>query len=397
MVSTLAKELGIDIHKSDELADVISSFFPRGSHAMGSNYVDRKTDSGELAVRVIYDGSGVADIIEGSALSASLRKELYQYVEEAFGDSGERVARAFLFSLDRVTGTWRSGDRFQILPVPPEAPDAEESYAAHPFVLEYPYKATPNAWLKLFRLEKSAHQLKLLLNLFLNGSITWKSTSVRKHWVFQPVSHDRAVWAQEGFFIPDYPMDLAEFSNISEFSNMKRKDNGDYFRLRGTSGGPLALPDCIDVLFARFEGLGSDRKRQFLRSCHWRWFAAMAWPDSRSAHYTSLISAIEALVEIPQGSPKCPCCKRQNSPGPTKLFEEFLEKFAPGDQTKSQRREFYEIRSRILHGDRLLLSDLPWSWVGMQPNLIGESEKASEISQLVRIALINWLLAHESP
>jgi hypothetical protein len=396
MVSTLAKDLGINIHPSDELADVVSSFFPRGSHVPGSSDVDRKTDLDELAITLVYDGAEVADILEGSALSASLRKELCQHVEDAFEDCGERVARTFLFSLERVTGTWRSGNRFQILPVPPEAPDAEESYAAHPFVLEYPYKATPDGWLKLFRLEKSAHQLKLLLNLFLNGSITWQSTGFRKHWVFQPISHDRAVWAQEAYFLPEYPMDLAEFSNPEEFSKMERKDTGEYFNFRGTSGGPLAIPDVIDVLFAHFEGLSSDHKTQFLRSCQWRWFADMAWPDFRSAHYTSLISAIEALIEIPQGSPKCPCCKRQNGPGPTKLFEEFLEKFAPGDQTKSQRKEFYEIRSRILHGDRLLLSDLPRSWVGMQPELIGESEKAREISQLVRIALINWLLAHES-
>jgi hypothetical protein len=173
MASTLATELGINAHESNELAVVLTSFFPRGSNEPGSAIVECRTDSNELALRMVYDASRLTDVLEGPGLTADLRNGLREHVEDAFAERGQRITRTFLFSLERVAGGWRSGDRFQILPVPTEAPDAVESYADHPFILEYPYAVTPHVWLKQTRIGAPLHRWRLLLNLFLDGSITW--------------------------------------------------------------------------------------------------------------------------------------------------------------------------------------------------------------------------------
>jgi hypothetical protein len=75
-------------------------------------------------------------------------------------------------------------------------------------------------------------------------------------------------------------------------------------------------------------------------------------------HIYALVSAIEALMPPPKAAEKCPECNRSTGPGPTRQFVDFVEASIPGSGiSKNDRRRFYQIRSALTHGGKLLAVD----------------------------------------
>jgi hypothetical protein len=79
--------------------------------------------------------------------------------------------------------------------------------------------------------------------------------------------------------------------------------------------------------------------------------------------------------------------------GPTRRFQEFLANFAPaGEEYSEEPGRFYEIRSKLVHGGELLLSDrdFPGS-MGLQD--FDDWRRRFRLCQFARAAMANWLFS----
>src|ERR1039457_4966889 len=73
------------------------------------------------------------------------------------------------------------------------------------------------------------------------------------------------------------------------------------------------------------------------------------------------LSRFECLMPPPKAGAVCETCHRTIGKGPTQQFREFVEQFAPGTGPLGSERKpvqrLYEIRSKLVHGGGLLITD----------------------------------------
>jgi hypothetical protein len=135
--------------------------------------------------------------------------------------------------------------------------------------------------------------------------------------------------------------------------------------------------------------LVEEKRDAFLRASFWYRHANQVYSYSHSAAFMALVSAIEALIPDDQLA-KCANCGTVT--GTTKLFSEFLERFAPARQTKPvDRKYFYSLRSKFSHGGALLADDLHPFQLGLGPRKVKEWKDVYSMWQMVQVALVNWL------
>lgn len=119
--------------------------------------------------------------------------------------------------------------------------------------------------------------------------------------------------------------------------------------------------------------------------CYWLHTAHRVFERSKSSAYVALASAIEAFLSDEKGAP-CDACGKPTGKGPTALFRDFLEVYTPEVPPK-MRRDFYDTRSSLTHGSKLLLSDeIGW---GISLTTMQEGRRYRVLSDVVRIALLN--------
>jgi hypothetical protein len=141
-------------------------------------------------------------------------------------------------------------------------------------------------------------------------------------------------------------------------------------------------------LFDAFYTLSNADQSRFLNACFW--YQEGSRDGSRSATYQALITAIEAMQPNPKDvSEKCPSCGKALINGPTKLFHEFLERYAP-EGTKEERRDLYGHRSKLSHGG-VVVADRMFM-LGLSPEEGEDQERWDNARKTVQIALIIWLL-----
>ncbi len=85
----------------------------------------------------------IVAIEPGQAFDTAEWGRVSEEIEESILAGPMKVGREYSFSSFRVAGSWR-GDRsgVQILPPPDNAPRAHVEMAEHPFILEFPIKAS---------------------------------------------------------------------------------------------------------------------------------------------------------------------------------------------------------------------------------------------------------------
>lgn len=153
------------------------------------------------------------------------------------------------------------------------------------------------------------------------------------------------------------------------------------------------VPDNLDVLVGAFVNLEPEDRFRFLRACQWVYVARAHWVTHASSFNIALVAAIESLLPAAPKSERCPACGRDKGPGPTQLFQDFVEAHTQGE-TASNRKPPYALRSKLGHGWGLLqLDERPWAFSFTTSDL-QERESWTELSNVVREVLINWLLKH---
>jgi len=124
-------------------------------------------------IRLVFRGNRIVAIEPGPAFDPAEWQQVGDEIEESILAGPMKVGREYSFNSFRVAGSWR-GDcsGVQILPPPDHAPRAPVQMAAHPFILEFPLKAS-NLWrVTNHRRMREHRNLTLLLNvLVLNQAI----------------------------------------------------------------------------------------------------------------------------------------------------------------------------------------------------------------------------------
>jgi hypothetical protein len=382
-----------------ELMDIIGRHFG-GSAQFNETEVCFPGDEHNFAVKVVYNSGGVSGIVPGPALTDEQVKTIRQQVEtELLAPAARRVSTSVLFAAVPVRGWFRYRDLFQIRPMPATAPQPQQLLGDHPFLLEFTYNASPSGLINIGRRNTQLRQLELLLVGLLprvNGGI---GTAAQKRWTIkEPKAGEewKSEYLQDGYFTPELPGEGDVFSTTDDILPMPAMAAADYYVRSGISGGEqLDVPDGFAELLDRFFALPGKEQDRFLRACYWLREAGRTFAGSRSAAFTSLISAVEALMP-PEGGPqtKCTACGRPLGMGPTQRFVDFVDRFAPQapDATRD-RREFYRIRSKLSHGGTLLFSDHHVWWNSLIPERSAEWSDSQAAWQLVRAVLVNWLSA----
>jgi len=159
--------------------------------------------------------------------------------------------------------------------------------------------------------------------------------------------------------------------------------------------GKLRVPSDLDESICRYQSLGQGDLAKFDRALFWFDVAARQWTTSMSSSFASLVSAIEFLTERGvKHRVYCDECGKDRDhevPGPTAQFRDFFETYAPGLSLKTRRADMYDLRSGILHGDRLISFDEGRAF-GWDPPWRDQNELHAERWSLTRIALRNYLM-----
>lgn len=379
-----------------ELGIVIGAKFGHQSTVDGTRFEHRASDNSPIALTVVYGRDNEVGAIEpGPGLVERDIVDLEQSIrDELLADSGTKFGREYLFGSCPVKGAWGEG-AVRLMPVPPGSPLPQQWAADHPFLLEFSYSASSNGLVDMTRRQERAWSLSLFLGTVLEGGVFARDHHHRLHWVLHPDSHPDAEYvtelAQEWYQAPEVPA-VGDVPLNLEAEAMEVMPAEDYYTARGlTMGRSLRVPDSLRTSLKAFEALEGGDRDTFLRGAYWYRHAGIVHSYSRSAYLSALIQAIEALLPAAPGGPECPECGRSTGPGPTRRFSQFLDEIAPGQKLERSRGLLYGARSGIVHGGKLLRSDMDSGFGGLDRHTVYEWNAQDDARLAARAALVNWL------
>ncbi len=362
-------------------------------------YSGRKDDPDKLylplagsscRIKLTFRDKKISAVERGPAFDVAEWKQICEEIEKSILSGARKVGREYSFSSFRVLGSWhgiRSG--VQILVPPEDAPRAPVEIADHPFILEFPVKASDQEWVTNHRRIREHRRLTLLLNVLLRGHTRFQSSRVEHCWASVP----EIKWVQPSFFAKLGPL-VTDAVSPTTGQRLEEVEPGEYYTNVGHDGKGLRVPSDLDHSICLYFQLSPPNLTKFDRALFWMDVSSRQWTISISSSFASLVSAVESLTE--RGTThkvyceKCKSKSQHDVPGATERFRAFFEKYAPGAALSSRRSEMYALRSKILHGSDLMQldQDLAFGW---DPPGWNERELYYELWALTRIALRNWL------
>ena len=367
-------------------------------------YDDRQNDPERLylplarsdcRIALRYRNEKILAIEPGSAFDSADWARISKEIEDSILAGPVKVGREFSFASFRVQGSWR-GQRsgVQILPPPDNAPRAPVEMADHPFILEFPVKASDHWPLTNRRRMREHRKLTLLLNLLLAGGASLQPLRSEHFWANVRGTDGRSEikWVQQFFFSDLGAAVTDELSPISS-EQVEELEPQDYAKV-GHDGEPLRVPADLDESICLYLQLGEANRAKFDRAAYWMDMASRQWANSASSSFAALVSAAEALTE--RGTvhrvycEKCHADSQHEAPGATERFRAFFEKHAPDASLRSRRGQMYTLRSGILHGSKLMQLDQDRHF-GVDPPGWDQTELHRELWSLTKIAARNWL------
>jgi hypothetical protein len=351
----------------------------------------------------------------GPAFDKAEWQRIAEEIENAVLVGSPKVGREYSFSSFRVTGSWRgSRSGVQILPPPPEAPQASGWSAENPFILEFPIVGAPDdLWLITnHRRIREHRRLTLLLNVLLTARVSFGPRQHESFWAeippatprwwdrYRPRWLQRAAvaipknqWLRQHFWAP---LDAIVTDSLSPpaAKRLEEVESEAYYTNVGNDGNPLRIPADLDESLCGYRELSEASRSKFDRAAFWMDVASRQWTISVSSSFAALVSAIESLTD--RGTAHrvfCEQCKADRThevPGATESFRSFFETYAPGAAERKRRSQMYDLRSDILHGTGLMQLDQDLAF-GFDPWDFNESDLHRELWSITRLAVRNWL------
>jgi hypothetical protein len=384
-----------------EIIQLISWHFPKASHDPDSNPRTVVYYGADDAPLLSIDYSNKGEILDVRRLPALTDEDLEGLVAtvhaEAKAPPVTGIFRKTAFARVPVIGAWRCGDICQIVPAPVDAPRPNWLAAQHPFILEVPYRVPISEHLRMTRSHEAFRQVELLLNLVVRGGISSYGLRPRAAWTLahaaeQAPSRVRPEFRQLGYVLDGEVIYAEDFCELGELCRVVGND--EYYRWPPlTRESSLTMPALAEQVLTIFPMLSQEQRRRFLRACYWNQMADKVAEFSASSAYAALIQAVETLIDVAPGSEPCVACGERSSGRATSAFQDLVERYAPNTKRKMRTR-MYDLRSRVVHGNGLLLDDedtLSWD---LNPRRAAEQDLTDEAKRIVRFVLLGWLIDH---
>jgi hypothetical protein len=348
-------------------------------------------------ITLTFRGKKIVAMEPGQAFDASEWDRVSKEIENSILAGLTKVGRNYNFSSFRVLGSWqgkRSG--VQILPPPDDAPHAPVELAQHPFVLEFPIRASDFRPVTMRRWVREHRKLTHLLNVLLTGRTTLIPWRLEHFWALVPRDHDAGheiKWVQQ-FFSANLGAAIVDELSPSAAEKLEEIEPEEYYTKIGHDGKGLRVPTDLDESICCYTALSAEKGAKFDRATFWIDIASRQWNTSVSASFAALVSAIESLTERGKihrfDCPTCGMPTQHEVPGATRRFRDFFDTYAPGAAMAKRRDEMYALRSGILHGSELMQfdQDLAFGW---DPPGWNEGGLYEDLWGLTRVALRNWL------
>jgi len=387
----------------------------------GTIYFPLAREGCEVAITI--NGDTIVRIEPGAAFDSGKWFKLADDINKTLIAGSWKIGREFSFSSHRVPGWWRGArSQVQILSPPSDAPRAQMEMAEHPFILEFPIKASDDWPITNQRRRVEHRKLTLVLNALLASRISGENNRQAYCWAaIDPIQQESKLlenlrwpfkwctrlvlrpastavtseWLQQSLFANLGPI-VTDALSVPEGDKLQEFEPDDYYtNVRGLDGQGLRVPSDLDDSICSYGTLSSDHREKFDRAAFWLDVASRQWTISVSASFAALVTAIEALTE---GRGKihnynCPVCGQPTShevPGATRRFIDFFDTYAPGEALAKQRSEMYTLRSGILHGSKLMEVDRSLA-LGINPADFNQGELQRDLWGITNTAIRNWL------
>jgi hypothetical protein len=388
----LMDALGAGLLSELDFRTILAGYFPAGAQ-QDPKIVTYGRDR-DTAIVARYKDGRLRTLEAGPALKLEDVEAVAARVSAEAAETREYVHRSIVFSIRRPVGFWRFEDRFQLLPAPPGAPDVPE-LAPHPLVLEFKVRRAVDDRLRTVRWADTETKLVLLLNALLRFGLTHAGFRSQRRWVTAiewpegptgPAA-TRTTYANDGYVLPGFASSADDFSDTSHLPEIPTLAIGEPHSPDFTA--PLQIPSYLAPGVACYYALSDPDRDVFNRSLYWFARASAMYSVSYSAAFAALVQAIEALVSQPGPRESCPECKQDRSPGATARFRDFLTKVGVDRRTSNT---FYQIRSGVLHGSRVLLTDIDDSFsMSLHPGSFEFYVNYDTCEPATRFAMLTWL------
>lgn len=318
-------------------------------------------------------------------------------LEEAFAEAlmpAETLYRRFpLFSHRPVSGAIGFEGWFQIVPAPATALQPTSGWGDYVSVLEVCVQGSSLPMLVGQRAYRQAREIELLLSATTAAGFRLPTRISESIWVLDPDDQWKPRHLQRGYSHSDVAGTVPNFSDISNLEDIELVAINGYFdgRSQGSSDNAI-LPETFPILAIKFNALNKKDKDRFLRAAHWIMHIDEVWRISRSAAYIAAVSAIESLLPPPPiAEAPCPSCGNKKTEGLTQRFAEFVDTMVGGAIPRKQRLEFYQRRSRLVHGQSIARND-DLDLTSTDPMRLREDGDQRWLTAITRIVLHNWLI-----
>ena len=348
-------------------------------------------------VVLTYRGNEIVAVEPSPTLKAGEWEQLNKAIETSLVSGPQKVGRDFSFSMYRVLGSWRGArSGVQILPPPDDAPRAPVEMAEHPFVLEFPIKESDVWHLTNHRRLREHRHLTQLLDVLLCGHTNTLPRQPDHFWAGVPRDNGPPFdikWVQQFFIANLGPIVSDELSPLPT-DRLEEVEPEAYYERSGYDGRPLSVPADLDQSICLYLLLAPPNRARFNRATFWFDVASRMWNISVSSSFTSLVTAIESLLEPPTSHrvhcEQCDADRWHDVPGATERVRTFFEQYAPGAALTSRRNMIYKLRGGIVHGGTLMQHDQDRIF-GWDPPEWNERELHNNLWGLTKVALRNWL------
>ena len=347
------------------------------------------------AIKLLFTKNDrLTDITAGPALTSDCEAAIIGAIIDALTSDEPRVFRHVLFAGHKLTGSWRYKDKFQITPVPPDAPQLDCLIGDHPFILESKVTTVKDGFIKSRRASRILREHELLLAGLVNTSIhELPAKSLYGYWVRLPDEGYKTAYLMPGYRY-DAPRGLKDFIPVASSAPVLSATEifGPYTMSAGT---PFSIPNDLTHTLDTYYTLPPSTQTQFVRSCYWLQYANQALFQSYSAAFVAVITAAEVL--FPQTpAEKCSACG-QSQYKLRSAFARLLEsslaaltsrRVGVNRSVETRLKHLYDNRSRITHGIELRGWD---SILDFTPRGCQDDDDLRTLLRVMPFTLAEWI------
>lgn len=303
--------------------------------------------------------------------------------------------------------SFRYKDDFQILPPPKEAKLPPAILNDYPCVLELTFEnpiekklglsgETLPQWV-VENEEAGKRRKEVLLVMTVITDNRFFQYSSRQAWYVslgdKSKKQSGSEWGQEMYSCPELDLEGDIFTESTELDIPLVPPN-DYFNRYGRHmDKTLDLPKNIYELLDGYYSLDQDAKKVFLSACSLFDQGLNLWSEHPSLSFTSMVSALEALIHYDHRDNTKETCKEcgQDRYRVIKKFKDFFSEYgSPSEEFKKYALKIYKYRSKIVHRGELFLGEVEPLGHSNWDDL-GNRDMRRNIITTCRICMVNWL------